>query len=167
LGFNEVYEPVYRERDDVMGAKILRWFFFSVVISLVPFLVLGLHQLMLAPTGTFSFSFSSLWPEGELLLISTAIAADSIAEVVGSAADSSTKMAFGGLTCVVLLASAMWYSDIQGTIWYNETYSTVALLSPNIPKPDRNFISEGSMALLAITLVMGLCCLVVAGERTS
>jgi hypothetical protein len=87
-----------------------------------------------------------LWPRGELLLISTAIAANAVGDMVPTGPSaSSAKIASTGGCIILLFISALWYAVVQA--------------HPEM-KPDK--ISESSLILFALTLLAGLCCEILA-----
>jgi hypothetical protein len=62
-----------------MAEKLVRWLIFSVVISLLPLL----FRFALEATDGKSPTLSDLLSQGELLLISSAIAAAAVGELIG------------------------------------------------------------------------------------
>jgi hypothetical protein len=121
-----------------MTSKLLRWFLFAVVISLVPLLFTGLTLW----GDDKIVSLAALWPHGELLLISTAIAAEAIGGMIPTGPNAgSAKIVSTGACTILLFISALWYAVIQAHPGF---------------KADK--ISESSLALFALTLVAALCC---------
>jgi hypothetical protein len=119
-----------------MGARLLKWVFFTVLVSFTPLILTGLVLW-----ADDKMVVSSLWPHGELLLISTAIAADAIGEMIptGPRARAAKIVAVG--SCVLLLIiSALWYAVIQ------------------IHGFNAGKISESSLFLFAGTLIASLGC---------
>ena len=64
-----------------MMSRLIRWF--SVTFGVLPF---ALNALLLYSKGTFP-TWNLLFSKGELLLASTAIAADAVGEVIASGQD--------------------------------------------------------------------------------
>jgi hypothetical protein len=130
-----------------MGARILKWLFFTVFMSLIPFLLTGL-TLWIDPKPGKAFEWSSLWPHGDLLLISTAIAADGLGDMIptGSWATKSKIVSAG--SCVILLfLCALWYAVVQD--------------HPSYPTSK---ISESSLWLFGLTLVATFVCKLLAEQ---
>ena len=123
-----------------MGARLLKWAFFTVLVSLAPLLLTGLtlwadNKIILA----------MLWPHGELLLISTAVAADAVGEMVPTGPTArKSKIVSAGSCIVLLIISALWYAVIQAHSY------------------DPGKISESSLLLFLATLVAALGCQVLA-----
>src|SRR5579863_1592711 len=90
-----------------MLAKLLKWLIFTVVVALVPF---GIVALDLWDKGDNLFAWSVLWPHGELMLVSTALAADALGDLIASDRPSgSLKIAAGGGCLVVLIITIAGY----------------------------------------------------------
>ena len=128
-----------------MGAKILRWFIFTVRVSLVPFGVVALAKW----ADNAAFELSSLWPRGELLLVSTALAADAIGDLIPTGPSArSAKVATGGFCLLLILLTSLWYGLIQDHPGYNA-----------------GRVSEGSIVIFFVTVVVCLVCKLVAGNE--
>ncbi len=112
--------------------RLLRWFFFTVLVSLVPFGMVAVAFW----SGDISFRLANLWPHGELLVVSTALAADAMGELIPTKATARrAKIISGGCCVLVLLISAIWYAMIQDR-----------------PGFKVNRISEGSIILFVFTV---------------
>ena len=119
-----------------MGAKLLKWVIFTVLVSFTPLILTGL--ILWADD---KMVLSLLWPHGELLLISTAIAADAIGEMIPTGPSARKSKIISGGSCVFLLiVSALWYAVIQ------------------IHGFNAGKISESSLFLFAATLIASLSC---------
>ena len=93
-----------------MGARLVKWLLFTVLFALVPF---GLTALILWNRGKDP-SFSILWSDGELSLVSSAIAADALADVIGAGKTLRTiKLSLGGICLLLLFMSAAWYATVR------------------------------------------------------
>lgn len=89
--------------------RLLRWFLFSVIISLVPLIFDGV-LLWSRETPSRQIAVAVL-AGGELLLISTAIAADAVGDLVGSGSTrTGLKLLVGGTCVISLLFAALWYA---------------------------------------------------------
>jgi hypothetical protein len=90
-----------------MFGKLLKWGFFTVLISLFPFGLVALNYWL--STGQ-AIELSKLWPHGELMLVATALAADALGDLIASSRPSSSfKIASGGGCAVVLLLTVAGY----------------------------------------------------------
>jgi len=118
--------------------RLLKWFFFTVLVSLVPFGMVAVAFW----SGDTEFRMADLWPHGELLVVSTALAADAMGGLIPTNPTASrAKIVSGGCCVLVLLISAIWYAMIQDRPGF---------------KVDK--ISEGSIALFGFTVVVCACC---------
>jgi hypothetical protein len=89
--------------------RLLHWAIFVVAVSLFPFGLVALSQWC----GT-GFDLLKLWPKGQLLLVSTAISADAVGELIGAGNEMrGIKLGAGGLCFLSMLFSACWYVMIQ------------------------------------------------------
>ena len=117
-----------------MGVKLIRWAIFSVLISLSPFGIAALNLW----SGEKLVHLSMLWPHGELLLISTALASDAVGNLVpGRESARKARVAVVGSCVLILISTALWYGLIQGHPEY---------------KADR--ISQGSIFIFLVTLIV-------------
>lgn len=123
--------------------KLIHWAIFVVFVSLFPF---GLIALSLWCGSAFDIKL--LWPKGELLLVSTAIAADAMGELIGAGKEArGFKMGAGGLCFLSMLFSACWYVMIR-----------------DHPEWPASKICYGSIVFFLITLVSSLSCKALATE---
>lgn len=96
-----------------MVEKLLKWLLFSVIVSIVPLfsIYIILHLNSTNP------SLISLISRGELQLISVALLANGIGEIVAS---NSVKKIFqillAGLSTVLLLIISIWYGAIANIL---------------------------------------------------
>src|SRR6266516_6397335 len=88
--------------------KIFTWIVFSVLIALIPFL---LSCFVLLDKGS-EITASGIFGDGELLLVSAAIAAGALGEVILVDVPSSRRLikllAIGGCTLLILFSS-LWF----------------------------------------------------------
>ena len=92
-----------------MLATTLRWGFFTVLVSTVPLVIAGLISW-----GDSRFALASLVRHGELLLITVAIGADAIGEMIPTGERGvSAKIALTGIVVVLLIVAALWYAVLQ------------------------------------------------------
>ena len=150
-----------------------RWFFFSVLVSLIP---LGFELIKIetrivdstpptinaganpvpAPVESelqhLGDSLKSVLKGGELLLISVAIAAGAIGEVIGSERKRVTlKIITTGCCVVVLLVCCFWFVDISTS-------------ERDGAQLNFKLIAAGSMAMFALTFISSGACLVVSED---
>ena len=87
--------------------KLLRWLIFSVIVALLPFIF---NSLTLLLNGTFP-SIVLVCSNGDLLLVSAAISAAALGELIGN--DTNKKkiakiFAGGGCLAILILASYLY-----------------------------------------------------------
>ena len=118
---------------------------FSVIIALTPLL----FNFMSFVTIGRSVSVTEVLYRGELLLISTAIAADATGRLVGSGNEWVFPKLLGvGAAVCDLMISAWWFGNISTAI------SSGA-------EVDKSVITYGSLVLFTITVIAGLSCLII------
>ncbi len=77
--------------------KIVRWFVFTVLVSLVPFVMVALNMW----SDDKTVQLVALWPHGELLLVSTALAANAVGDLIPTRSFATrTKIVAPG-SCIV------------------------------------------------------------------
>jgi hypothetical protein len=92
-----------------MRDKVLRWFMFGVLISLLP-LAYTYENLVIKSQPV---DMAKVVGNGELLIIVWALCAGAIGELFGSTADYKWfKIVSGGLTLIVLIMSALLFASI-------------------------------------------------------
>jgi hypothetical protein len=89
--------------------KLLKWLFFSVVISLLP---LGLSSAILF-LNNLNFTFLNLISRGELQFISTSLLANGFGELLCNEANGKIpRLILGGMSAVLIICSTCWYGSI-------------------------------------------------------
>ncbi len=90
--------------------RLTRWAIFSVAVALLP---LVFHALQLATRGK-PVSVAAVTAHGELLLISVALAAAAIGDLLGSRnwTHSLSKLVSSGFCMLMLLLASFYYADI-------------------------------------------------------
>jgi hypothetical protein len=126
-----------QNRGSQIMMRLLQWIFFTVLISFTPFAVVA---IILIGRGR-TFSASALWPHGELLIVSTTLAADAMGDLFNhsSPGDLLRIMAGGGFLLVVIV-TVVWYTILQ-----LETDYPVWM------------ISKGSLAIFGFVVTTGAC----------
>ena len=90
--------------------KLTKWLFFSVAVALLP---LSFHYLQLVMVGR-SPGLADITQHGELLIISAAMAAAAIGDVVSAEVSRSIlKMMAIGFCVIMLLLSSLLYAFIS------------------------------------------------------
>ena len=125
--------------------RVLRWLIFTVIFALVP---LGFHAIQILTKGPPPKIpvFVEVLASGELLLISTAIAADATGDLIASGrTNQGAKFLSAGGCMLALIFSAYWYglmkmSDYQGKL------------------TDPATVAWTSEALFGLTVVAAACC---------
>jgi hypothetical protein len=124
-----------------MGAKLLKWGIFPVVVSLIPFVLVALSLW----SDDKVVLLSSLWPHGELLLVSTSLAAEAVGDLIPTGPGAErVKIVSAGSCVILLIVAALWYALIQGHAY-------------RVSK-----ISEGSIVLFLFTVMASACCKLLA-----
>lgn len=136
--------------------RMVKWLIFSVLVALVPILFDMLVQLMDSamtwPDDFIAALFKALG-RGELLLISTAIAADAIGDLVGTGRTSeAVKYLAAGACVLTILFGSLWYANI----------SAIAHAGGVQPKISR--VCLGSLVVFLFTLVSSGSAKLVADE---
>lgn len=126
--------------------RILKWFLFSVLIALAPLAADGLNRLSQI-SGTISLKpiTVGILGHGELLLISAALAADTIGDLIASGEQFKTlKLVTGGASAIIILLASIWYADIAGILLGGRAL-------------DFTTVAYGSSIILAATVLASGC----------
>jgi hypothetical protein len=92
-----------------MREKVLRWFIFGVLISLIP-LAYTYENLVIKSQPV---DMAKVVGNGELLIIVWALCAGALGELFGSSADYKWfKIVSGGFTLIILIMSALLFASI-------------------------------------------------------
>jgi hypothetical protein len=135
-------------RENAVLQKLAIWFVFTVIVTLAPFF-LGFFQSI---DRDQQFTFSLILGTGQLLLVSVAIAAAALGDLVAIEVSTNQRIlktvAIGSCTLVVIISS-LWFGDISATI-------------QGKPVPDPRTISFGSGVVYFWALVSSAWCLSLA-----
>jgi hypothetical protein len=124
--------------------KLTRWIIFNVMVALVP-LFAGYLGLQL---GREEPGLHTLTARGELLLISSAIAAAAVGELIPAGRSKATFKLCAGGTCILLvLVSSLVFAAIQAR-----------------PDADPQAILSTSVGLCVGTLLASFSCVYLAHE---
>lgn len=124
--------------------KLTRWLIFNVMIALVP-LSAGFLGLQL---GRHAPSLHVLTARGELLLVSSAIAAAALGELIPAGrARATPKLCAGGSCILLVLLSSLFFAAIQAQ-----------------HDADPQSVLSMSLWLFAGTLLAGFSCVYLAHE---
>lgn len=98
--------------------NLAKWLMFTVLVSLSPFAVLA-GKLWVSDTPIY---LRALWPHGELLLVSTALAADAMGDVIANGFAAQVSQVQGvfrtitaGACLITILTTVWWYSLAQNS----------------------------------------------------
>jgi hypothetical protein len=123
--------------------KLLKWVIFSVLIALVPIGITFLNQTSEDGAPAWLVVAKRVLSHGELLLISAAIAADAVGDLIGAGKESLTlKILSGGACVLIILSASLWYSNIAAMVH-----------SGHPPRTD--IVAVGSLWVLAGTVLTG------------
>lgn len=121
------------------GEKLVRWFMFSVLISLVPLAVTHFNLRLDGRTVRPEM----LVARGELLLICTTLGAAALGELFpGGGGHAMGKILGAGASILIVVLSSFYYAVIQSR-----------------PSPDQGSILTISVSLFAAMLISGASCL--------
>jgi hypothetical protein len=129
-----------------MTERVVRWLIFSVIIALLP---LAFNYLRIFIRGTIP-SLILLLSHGELLLVSAAIAATAIGELVASGEERKIAkyVAGGGCVSILFLASAL-FAEISSAIYSGASISS-------------ELVSSSSTLMFGFTVISSISCIVLA-----
>ena len=126
--------------------KLLKWLIFSVVIALLPIIFYSLQLL----TRGLSPTLELVTSKGELLLISTAMAAGALGELITSQSDKKIfKIIAGGGSVIILLICSLYYADVASCILTNQAIQAEVVSRISIIGYCFSFISSGSCIFIA------------------
>lgn len=127
-----------------MAEKLTRWFIFGVIVSLLPFALAYLNLW----ASKKPVKVEDLFSRGELLLVSTALGAAAIGELLGiKDTHALYKIIIGGCSFVVVLTQMAWY----------------AYASDASQGLDGRSVAKLSVVFFVVTLVCSSACLLLAG----
>lgn len=131
-----------------MSRRLIKWLIFSVMIALLPIIFNAIKMI----TRNNPIELEILFSNGELLIISVAIASAAVGELLGSGEDKIIVKYFAGGGCITIIALAsLWFADI----------STSMRLGENLNK---YFISAGSIVMFFLTLISAGSCKALAED---
>jgi hypothetical protein len=127
--------------------KLIRWALFGVSFALLPIVFNALS----AATRNQPITLELLLRNGELLLISTAIAAGAAGELVGGDQATGSRLRPGliGLSVIVVCASSLWFADIAAAV-----RSGIQI--------NEGLVAGGSIIVFVLTAITAACCIVVS-----
>jgi len=131
--------------------NFLRWFIFSVLVALVPLFITG---VILITKETPPPILLTVLGSGQLLLISTAIAADAIGDLICASIEYATLKIIAGGGCVIaLMCGALWYAANSAMLEFG--------------KPGRaSTVTKGSLIIFLLTVISaGACKMLTQGEK--
>ncbi len=136
----------------------LKWLLFSVIFALSPLIFSAFrhwsHSANKQPGSNAEITLPDLIKEvlgeGELLLISTAIAGEAIGDLLaGNSRHRKLKLTSGAGCLLVIVSSVSWYGDIK---------------SPGGTFVDPEKIVSGSAVLFFLTLITAASCKLVSKD---
>jgi hypothetical protein len=120
-----------------MFSRLFQWLIWSVIVGLGPFWIAALN-IISGQKSIDWFPLGQLWPHGELMLVTTVLAADLAGDLVyQTPSDGITQLAIGCFFLLVMVNVA-WYTMVQSHT--NYTLST---------------ISDGSLLLFGLVIFGG------------
>lgn len=144
--------PHRKWRNNATVEKLAVLFVFSVIVTLVPFIVTLLYSI-----GYHQFTFSLILGDGQLLLVGVAISAAAFGELVAVDLPEGQRifkiLAIGSCTLIITISS-LWFGEISA--------------APKGAKPpDPKIIILGSAIIYSWTLASSAWCLALSTKGAS
>lgn len=118
--------------------RIIKWLLFGVLCSLLP---IGFVALDFFTDGT-GFNMANLIGKGELLLVSSGIAAAGLGELLTESPKKSVGVMFTGASSIILIGvCSYWFSSVASSA------------SPNLEN-----IANGSLWVFGVSVVTTIIC---------
>lgn len=137
-----------QEQGSSIMEKLLHWFFFGVVMTLVPFLAAFFGDI----DRNIKLSCAALFGQGELLIVATVISAGGIGELFGTEVKKTRKapkLIVLGFSVISLVATCIWFADVS---------SLVITKQPADPRT----VAAGSIILFVFAVIEGLSALLLS-----
>ncbi len=133
-----------------MAERLIRWFVFSVLVALLPFVWNWISLVTQEKAATLETMFC----RGELFLVSCALCAAALGELIGTGRKFAEFKLLVGFGCLsVLMLNSLWFSQVSFQVLSATKYDTM-------------FVTEGSlMAFMFTVLVACGALLLVEAER--
>jgi hypothetical protein len=97
-----------------MSATLVRWFAFSVIIALLPICFAYVYTLTTQKDGATPPSLKRTVVHGELLLVSVALAADAMGEVIATGHRRRVlKYTAGGGCLICIIFSSLYFAVVS------------------------------------------------------
>ena len=95
-----------------MVSQLCQWLVFTVIMGLAPVWIAALGIISGQKTVDW-FPLEQLWPNGELMVVTTALAADLLGDLIyRSPSDAVTRLAASCFFLLVMV-NALWYALVQ------------------------------------------------------
>ncbi|MGO8089060.1 hypothetical protein AB9E29_18200 [Rhizobium leguminosarum] len=97
-----------------MGARILRWLFFTILLSLIPILA---SYIQLSANKAALISLTSVLRQGDLFLLCSGFCASALGELIGLERKRwpGAKIMVGGAATLVMLLCVFLYAAIRNS----------------------------------------------------
>jgi hypothetical protein len=129
-----------------MSAKLLRWLIFGVLLALVPLVFSWFCRLIFSEDA----SLKTLLSQGELLLITAALCAAAIGELLGSDdKQKNWKIISGGASLMILIFSALIFSVISNQSLFSTSPDIDAVKVASLIVYFCAFVSSGACVYLS------------------
>lgn len=142
-----------------MAARLTRWLIFSVIVAMVP---LAFDYFARMTDGSEAPKLAAIVSKGELLLISAAIAAAAIGEIIGRPGKRAVAELVATGACVVtFFFASLYYANVSVL---QRQYSREALSQQQEQQPKEEVIFRTSVVLFIFTLISSAGCMVLSKE---
>jgi hypothetical protein len=123
-----------------MFSRLFQWLLFTVFFGLLPFWAAALNIISKEKSiSLYSFPFDQLWPRGELMLVTSVLAADLAGDLIyHTPSDGITQLA-AGIFFLLFAINVIWYMMVQS----HEDYIA-------------STISNGSILLFGLVIIGGI-----------
>ncbi|WP_281558288.1 hypothetical protein [Thalassomonas sp. RHCl1] len=142
-----------------MNSKFTKWIIFSVLLALIPLISNYAIQL----TFDFSPTITSILQKGELSLITVALCATAIGELVASGNQNIIeKLVFSGLCILILIFSAIYFTAISMGEYF---VLVIDGRNTQLISFEANHIRNISLFIYCCALVSSGACIRLSGEQ--
>ena len=131
--------------------KTSSWVFYGVVIGSLPIGFTYVQNARMHDGNLSGIRFDDLFGQGDLFLLSTAIAGGAVGELIGASKNWLTTKRLAQTCCILFVAfSSWWFACLQ-----DHTHDSKL----------RHFDAVGSVVMFVGSVVFGVVCIYLSEER--